>query len=214
MLRSAGEVRARIDQLRLSHDGYSKQLGRSVGSEERRERLQVEVASLADEMKTLETLLSVLRVEEDMEKVEVVVRDRLAHVRERLSESGQEGMEGGSGEARALLWALGEDSFTASAQEAGGARRGPAGAVEALPSILLSGLVSGTDPDARAYAAYELGVLHVTEAIPHLVDALAYRKPIHETALLALAHFSDEELEAAGVSPDVLKRIREARQSS
>ena len=90
-------------------------------------------------------------------------------------------------------------------------RRGPAGAVQALPSILITGLRTGADTGARASAAYELGVLHVTEAIPHLAAVLPDGGSVAEMALLALTRFSDQELSDASLSADLMEEVRRAR---
>jgi hypothetical protein len=213
------DVRARIDHLRLSYDGYNRQLRNLALSEERRARLEAEVSVLAEEISTLEKFLSVLRVAPDPDKVETVARDRLGVVRARLAEDSsladleQEHRDNTSGEARALLWALGEDSFSVSMREEARdpARRGPAGAVQALPSILITGLRTGADTGARASAAYELGVLQITEAIPHLAAVLSDGGSVPEMALLALTRFSDQELSDAGLSTDLIEKVRRRR---
>jgi hypothetical protein len=174
---------------------------------------------LAEEITTLEKLLSVLRVEPDLDKVETIARDRLGVVRARLSEDPslagleQDHRDNVSGEARALLWALGEDPFSASMREEARdpTRSGPAGAVQALPNILITGLRTGADPGARASAAYELGVLHITEAIPHLAAVLPDGGSIAEMALLALTRFSDQELSDAGLPTDLVEKVRRVR---
>ena len=102
------DIRARIDHLRLSYDGYNRQLRNLALSEERRARQEAEVYVLAEEITTLEKLLSVLRVEPDPDKVETIARDRLGVVRARLSadpslaDLEQDHRDNISGEARAL----------------------------------------------------------------------------------------------------------------
>ena len=219
MLATPQEVRARIDHLRLSFDGYNRQLRNLTLSDERQARLEAEVSVFSEEITTLEKLLSVMRVEPDSDKVETVARDRLTVVRERLAgdpslaDLEQAHRENTSGEARALLWALREDAFSVGMRESASDRagRGPAGAVQALPRILMSGLSTGTDPNARASAAYELGVLHVVEAIPHLAAVLPDGGPVAEMALLSLARFSDQELSDAGLSPELIEKVQQAR---
>src|SRR5258708_9274677 len=85
MIVSQAEVRSRIDQLKLSFEGYKRQLDHLDLSAERTERLQTEVRLLQEEIATLETLAQFGRVEPDRDKIEAEVRSRLAHVRQRLS---------------------------------------------------------------------------------------------------------------------------------
>src|SRR5258708_3121687 len=85
MIVSQAEVRSRIDQLKLSFEGYKRQLGHLDLSTDRKERLQNEVGLLQEEIATLETLAQFGRVELDRDKIEVEVRSRLAQVRQRLS---------------------------------------------------------------------------------------------------------------------------------
>jgi hypothetical protein len=219
MLVTPNQVRTRIDHLRLSLDGYNRQLQRLDLSDERRSRHEAEVRIFAEEISTLRKLLEVMRVEPDPEKVEIIARDRLAEVRENLArdplleELDSAAKENSSGEARALLWALGEDTFSAGmrAAEADRAERGASGAVQALPMILRSGLSTGADANARASAAYELGVLHVVEAIPDLAAVLGEEGPVAEMALLALSRFSDNELFDAGLSTEIVGAAQRAR---
>lgn len=220
MILQPQEVRARIDQQKLSYNGYNRQLSNLSLSNERRERLEVEVEVLSEEIATLEKLLGVLRVELDGEKVEEIVRDRLAQVRQRLSEDATFGgleeaqWENASGEARALLWALGEDILSVGMRVVLGkdGRMGPSRVDRALPNMLISGLRSrDSDPNARASAAYEIGVLHVVEAIPFLADALTEGGELAQIALLALARFSDGELSGAGLPGELIERIRQSK---
>jgi HEAT repeat protein len=67
--------------------------------------------------------------------------------------------------------------------------------------------------DARASAAYDLGKLHIAEAIPALADALTDDPFVAQMALGALARFSDEELTAAGMAPAIVERVRARREA-
>src|SRR5438309_972922 len=86
MLVSQSDIRNKIEELKLTHSGYTRQLNRLDITPERRDRLESETALLQDEIAMLEKLAQVLRIEPDSNKVETSVRERLATVRQRLSE--------------------------------------------------------------------------------------------------------------------------------
>ena len=218
MIVSQGEVRNRIEQLKLSHDGYSRQLGRSDLSDDRRARLETSVRLLKDEIATLETLAQFGRVEPDRDKIEAEVRSRLEVVRERLASDPAladlppEDRDLSSGEVRALQWTLGQDSLTQSTQQwMRETAPDPARLAQKLPALLALALRESSDPNARASAAYDLGKLHITQAIPALAEALRNQPEVAETALSALCTFSDNELRTAGLDNDLLVCIGAAR---
>jgi hypothetical protein len=211
-------IRAKLEELKQSHAGYSRQLSRLGLSEERRDRLQSEHAFLADEISTLEKIAQLLRVQPDRARVEAVVRERLEEVRARLAAdptfadlSPQERDRSG-GEIRALVWSLGEDPFDAAVSRTmqGHERADLTRTARELPSILLRFLENGPNVESRASAAYELGKLHVTSAIPLLATALNDDPEVAAAALHALASFPDEELIAAGLPNATLQQIRTA----
>ncbi len=217
MAASQSEIKARIDELRLSLNGYNRQLGRPDLSAERAERLETEVGSLSAEIATLEKLAQLVRLEPDGEKVTAAVTERLAVVTSRLAaepafahlEPGDVGAV--SGEAKALLWALGRDKLTLALREvpALASRADPDRTARALPNILIHTLEDAPDPDARAGAAYELGKLGIAEAIPALVTAANDADPsLASAAFRALARFPDADLIEAGVAPEVRAKIR------
>lgn len=215
---SQNDVRNRIDQLKLSFDGYSRQLSRPGISAERRERLETSVRLLSEEMATLEKLSQFGRVEPDRDKIEAEVRSRLAVVRERLAndpelaEVAEEDRVFASGELMALQWAVGEDRLMQVTEEwATKMAPNPTRLARSLPPLLAMTVRENPDPQARANAAYDIGQLHIVEAIPALADALADQEDIAETALNALCLFSDRELGAAGLDQDLLERISEVR---
>lgn len=218
MIVSHSEVRSRIDQLKLSHEGYSRQLTRPGLTEERRERLETSVRLLGEEMATLETLSQFGRVEPDRDKIEAEVRRRLESVQARLAKD--EALAGleleerdlHSGEVRALQWALGEDKLMRDVQEwSDQTAHDPTRLERNLPVLLLKMVREGADAGTRAIAAYDLGKLHIAEAIPALADALEDEAAVAEVSWSALLMFSDEELQAAGLGTDVLARVAEAR---
>jgi HEAT repeat protein len=220
MIVSQNEIRSRIEQLRLNYDGYRRQLARLEPSGERRERLERDVQLLGDEIATLEKIAQVGRVEPDRARIEEIVRERLAVLHERFSTdpttahlTAQE-QELTSGEARALLWTLREDTLTRYSDElAKGRTPDPARTDRAMPTILMHTLRNGPNIDARASAAYDLGKLHIPEAIPALADALGDDPLVARMALGALARFSDDELTAAGTAPAIVEQVRAARGS-
>jgi hypothetical protein len=217
MIVSQAEVRDRIDQLRLSYDGYRRQLDHLQLPPERLERLQTDIRLLQQELNTLETIAQFGRVEPDRDKIEASARERLAHVRERLAADpdlrgyAPEVRDQASGEIRALLWALGEDTLSLYSRELMKGRGDPSRTDRAVPGILIHALEEGPDPDTRAGAAYDLGKLHVVQGIPALAAALADDPFVAGIALKSLASFSDQELSEAGLDAGTLAKIQAAR---
>src|SRR4051794_16583750 len=218
MIVGQGEVRSRIEQIKLSYEGYRRQLDHLDLSVERKERLEVDVRLLQQELATLETLAQFGRIEQDRDKIEASVRERLAHLRERLATDPDlatytpEERDQSSGEIRALQWALGEDTLTLYTNELmKGHDPDPSRTDRALPGILIHALEEGPDVDTRASAAYDLGKLHITQAIPALAAALTDDPFVADLALRSLASFSDEELAAANLAPAVISKVVEAR---
>lgn len=218
MIVSQEEIRSRIEQLRLNHDGYRRQLSRLDPTGERRERLELDVRLLEEEIATLEKIAQVGRVEPDRTRIEQIVRERLAVLGERSAGDPAtarltlQEREASSGEARALLWTLREDTLTRYSDElAKGRTPDPARTDRAMPTILTHTLRNGPNIEARASAAYELGKLHISEAIPALTDALQDDPLVAQMALGALARFTDEELTAAGTAPAIVEKARAAR---
>ncbi len=216
MLVSQSYIRNHIEELKLSYGGYTRQLGRLDITSERRERLESENTLLQEEIATLEKLAQLVRVEPDRDKVEVAVRERLAEVRLRMSEDpslaefAQEERDQASGETRALTWALGEDRLTQNAQFLikGHEHADPTRTDRMVPNILLHTLEQGPNADARANAAYDLGKLGVTQAIPGLVAALDDEPLVAEMALRSLLLFTDEQLRQAGLDDETLLKIK------
>jgi hypothetical protein len=218
MIVSQAEVRSRIEQVKLSYEGYKRQLDHLDLSLERRERLETDVRLLQQELATLETLAQFGRVEQDRDKIEASVRERLIHLRERMAAApdlvlfSPEERDHSSGEIRALQWSLGEDALTLYTNELmKGHDPDPSRTDRAMPGILIHALEEGPDVDSRAGAAYDLGKLHITQGILALAAALADDPFVAELALQALASFSDQELAAASLSPSVLAQVVEAR---
>jgi hypothetical protein len=218
MIVSHAEVRSRIDQLKLSYDGYKRQLDHLELSPERLERLETDVRLLEQELATLETLAQFGRIEPDREKIEASVRERLAHVRERLAadpdlqDYSPEERDRSSGEIRALMWALGEDTLSLYTKELMKSHDAdPSRTDRAVAALLVHTLEQGPDVDTRAGAAYDLGKLHVVNGIPTLAAALTDDPLVADVALKSLASFSDEELSAAGVTDQLLSAIQAQR---
>jgi hypothetical protein len=218
MIVSQGDVRNRIEQLKLSYDGYSRQLSRPGISVERRERLESSVNLLQEEMATLETLAQFGRVEPDRSKVEAEVRSRLAVLKERLANDPilgalePEDRELASGALKALQWAIGEDRLTQYTEEwARETAPNPTRLERTIPALLALTVRENEDPQARANAAYDIGQLHITEAILALAEALEDEADVAEMALNALAMFSDSELVDAGIDQTLRERITGAR---
>jgi len=205
MLASQAEIKNRIDQARLSYDGYSRQLARPTLESVRRERLEIDVRLLGEEIATLEKLLQLTRAIEDHSRVEEIVRARLGEVRATLAADAELSSRSAperdyaSGEVSALVWALGEDPLTLGMAEMmrGHEQADPSRTNRALPAILIHQLQEAPDAETRASAAYELGKLHITQAIPNLTAALKDKPLVAEVASLALAMFTREELEQA-----------------
>jgi HEAT repeat protein len=218
MIVSQEAIKSRIEQLRLNHDGYRRQLAGLDLSSERRERLERDVQLLDEEITTLEKIAQVGRVEPDRARIEQIVRERLAVLHERFAAdpattrlTPQE-REAISGEMRALLWAVREDTMTRYTDElARGRTPDPARTDRAVHDLLGHTLRNGPNIESRASAAYELGKLHITEGIPALIDALKDDALVAQMALGALARFSDEELTAAGMAPAMVEQVRSAR---
>lgn len=219
VIASQGEIKVRIDDLRLNHSGYARQLGRPGLSPDRRQRLELDVALLEEEISTLEKIHQLGRVEPDQAKIESIVQERLDVLAVRYSqdlslahlELGEIGAA--SGEAKALMWALGRDPLTIAMQEIMKSHgpRDLGRTDRAMPNILRHALEEGPDPDTRASAAYELGKLRVKEAIPWLLKARGDPDSfVAQVALSALAQFSDEDL-AAVVGADTLQAISAVR---
>jgi hypothetical protein len=206
MLASQSEIKNKIDQLRLSYDGYSRQLTRPNIDGGRRERLEIDVRLLGEEIATLEKLLQLGRAVDDRERMEVITRERLQQMRQRLSEDetlssvSTEQRDYASGEVRALVWALGEDPLTAGMAEfmRDRGQSDPSRTDRALPAILIHQLEEAPDAETRASAAYELGRLHITQAIPNLTAALKDKPLVAEIAARSLSMFSQQELEQQG----------------
>jgi predicted HTH domain antitoxin len=220
MTASHAEIRSKIDQLRLSYKGYQRQLDRLDLSEERRERLEIEVRLLGEEIATLEKIAQVARVEPDADKVATIVRDRLDAVRDRiaddpdLAELMPEERDYTSGEVKALLWALGEDrlSLNLGILMEGYSLSDPTRADRVLPGLLTHTITEGESAQARANAAYDVGKMRITQAIPALAAALGDDPWVAEIALDALCAFTSEELRQAGLSDNVMQRINARRQ--
>lgn len=216
MIADQAAIKARIDELRLSHSGYTRQLGRPGLARERQQRLETDVALLDEEIATLEKIHQLGRVEPDSEKVEAVVLERLNVLAARYAEDSTlshlqpDELGAASGEAKALMWALGRDPLTLAMQEIVRSHgpRDLGRTNRAIPNILRHALEEGPDPDTRASAAYELGKLQVKEAIPWLITAT--HDPdgfVAQVATRALAYYPDEDLIAAQVPGDVLDVI-------
>lgn len=208
MLASQSEIKNKIDQLRLGYDGYSRQLTRPGLDTGRRERLEIDVRLLGEEIATLEKLLQLGRAVDDRARIEEIARERLQEMRLTLSEDEtlrnleEEQRDYASGEVRALVWALGEDMLTLGMAEMmrGRGQADPARTDRALPAILIHQLEEAPDAETRASAAYELGKLHITQAIPNLTAALKDKPLVAEIASRSLAMFTSEELKQAGAA--------------
>ena len=208
MLASQGEIKNKIEQLRLGYDGYGRQLTRPNLDARRRERLEIDVHLLGEEIATLEKLLQLGRAVNDRARIEEIARERLAEVRRSLAEDdalsslNDQERDYVSGEIGALVWALGEDPLTLGMAEMmrGRGQADPARTDRALPAILIHQLEEAPDAETRASAAYELGKLHITQAIPNLTAALKDKPLVARIASSSLAMFTPEELEQAGTS--------------
>jgi HEAT repeat protein len=219
MIVDQATIKSKLEEVRLSFEGFTKQLTRPDLSPERAERLQADLAMLRDEIATLEKLHQLGRLEPDRATVENAVEERLAVVRQRLEEETSslnlepQDLAAMSGEAKALLWALGRDNLTLAMQEMSQnvPVRDPERTERAVPNILLHALQEAPDAESRASAAYELGRLQVAEALPALVSAVEDRDPfVVDVALQALGYFSDEALSEAQISPSLIERVRSA----
>ena len=215
-----GEIKSRLDELRLSYEGYNKQLGRPNLDPERAERLRIDLELLLEEISTLEKIHQVGRVEPDRARLQQIVEERLEVVTARLysdvrfSDLQPEELGAVSGEARALLWVLGRDRLTVAMREMAqqGHEPDPQRTDRALPTILLHSLQEAPDADSRASAAHELGILRVEEAIPSLVQALSDPDEfVRQVALKALTNFPVETLKEAQVDPHVVEQVARAR---
>jgi len=218
MIANQAEVLSRIDQLKLDHDGYRKQLDHLELSPERLERLHADIRLLEQELSTLETLSQFGRVEPDRDKIEASARERLANVRERLAadpdlqDYSPEERDQASGEIHALLWALGEDTLSLYTRElAKGRDADPSRTDRAVAALLVHTLEEGPDVDTRASAAYDLAKLHIVQGIPTLAAALRDDPLVADVALKSLAAFTDRELSAAGLDLHMLSAIHAGR---
>jgi hypothetical protein len=107
---------------------------------------------------------------------------------------------------------LGEDTLTLYTNELmKGHDPDPSRTDRAMPGILIHALEEGPDVDTRASAAYDLGKLHITQAIPALAAALSDDPFVSDLALRSLASFTDEELGAANLAPPVISKVAVAR---
>ena len=219
MIADNAAIRNHIDELKLSYEGYKRQLSRPELSSERQERLKASIQMLEQEIGTLETLAQFGRVETDRGKIEAEVRERLGIVKQRLVSDpaldgySREEREQTSGEVRALEWALGEDRLIRDTQEwARETAFDPTRAERTVPALLDRLMRESDDVDTKANAMYDAGQLHIVGAIPALAAALADEPLVSETALGALSKFSDEELRGAGLDAEVLARVEVARQ--
>jgi hypothetical protein len=220
MIVEQAAIKSRLDELRLSYEGFTKQLSRPGLSAERSERLQAELGLLREEIATLEKIHQVGRVEADRARIEAIVQERLAAVQadlgedERFSGIQPDALGAVSGEARALLWALGRDQLTLAIQEMAQREqaRDPGRTDRALPTILLHALQEAPDAEARASAAYELGKLQLAEAIPALAAALGDDAFVAGVALQALGYFPEEVLREAQLDPATVERAARARE--
>jgi HEAT repeat protein len=147
------------------------------------------------------------------------VRERLEEKRRKLSTDPdlhlltQEERDRSSGEIHALLWALGEDFLSRGVRTIMEEHDNPdpSHTDRALPNILIHFLEEGPNIESRASAAYDLGMLHVTAAIPALAAALEDVPEVAEVALRALTTFTDQELDEAGIPAETQQRVRNAR---
>ena len=219
MIVDQAAIKSKLDELRMSYDGFTKQLTRPGLSAERAERLQVDLAMLRDEIATLEKLHQLGRLEPDRARVAAAVEERLEVVRERLGDEfpsiglEPEAVGAISGEAKALLWALGRDGLSMAMHEMSlnVPGRDPGRTDRAVPNILLHALQEAPDAESRASAAYELGRLKVVEAIPSLVQALDDPDPfVVDVALQALGYYTQEALREARLSPTLIERVAQA----
>jgi hypothetical protein len=221
MLASSGEVRNHIEEVRLSSDGYKRQLRAPGISPDRRGRLEGEVALMEEEIATLEKIAQLGRVEEDRAKIEAMVLDRLTTLKERMASDSAtahlrpEEYAYVSGEVKALLWALGEDRLLQSMRQASASRDAsqgnPAQFDNAVAATLVRALREGAERDTRASAAYDIGRLHLVAALPALGAAIDDHPHVAAVALRALSTFSDDELSEAGVPETVMRKIAAGR---
>ncbi|HEX8221236.1 MAG TPA: HEAT repeat domain-containing protein [Chloroflexia bacterium] len=214
-------IKSRLDELRLSYEGFTKQLSRPGLSTERSERVAAELELLREEIATLEKIHQLGRVEADRGRIEHIVQERLDVVRANLGEDVRfagieaESLGAVSGEARALLWTLGRDRLTLAMQEMSRSTQAPdPGRTDrAVPNILLHALQEAPDAESRASAAYQLGKLQLAEAIPALAAALDDEDAfVADVALQALGNFPEEALREAQLSPAVVERATHARE--
>jgi hypothetical protein len=220
MIVEQAAVKSKLDELRLSYEGFTKQLARPGLSAERTERIQGELEMLREEIATLEKIHQLGRVEPDRTRIEAIVDERLEAVLEKLAANARfaglepEELSAVSGEARALVWTLGRDRLTLAMQEMArsGQGRDLGRTDRAVPNILLHALREAPDAESRASAAYELGKLQLAEAIPAIVQATDDPDAfVVDVALQALSYFPEEVLREAQVSPAILERVARAR---
>ena len=217
MLVSQGDVRSRIEEINLGNEGYKRQLRSPAISTERRERLETEVALMEEELATLEKIAQLGRVEEDRDKIEVIVKERLGLLQDKMKrESATSGLRPeeygyASGEVEALMWALGQDQLLKSMSEASNSRAAsqsnPAQYSQSVTTMLVRALREGAERDTRASAAYDIGRIHLAAALPELAAALNDHPQVASVALQALRSFSEAELIDARIPEEVLRRI-------
>jgi HEAT repeat protein len=218
VIASQADIRSRIEQVKLSDTGYRRQLALLNVSPERRERLETDVRLAQEEIATLETLAQLGRVEPDRDKVEAAARERLDAVRARmssdpaLSQLTSEEQDLISGEIRALLWALGEDKLTENMRilMAGHDQADPSRTDRAIVAMLMRALEEASSVETRASAAYDLGKLGITQAIPALAKALNDDPLVSQMALRALSMFDDAQLAHAGLPEATRAKARQA----
>lgn len=221
MIVEQAAIKSRLDELRLSYEGFTKQLARPGLSAERSERVTAELEMLREEIATLEKIHHLGRVEADRARIEAIVEERLEIVQAKLTEDMRftgiepESLGAVSGEARALLWTLGRDRLTLAIQDMSRSMpvRDPGRTDRAVPNILRHALQEAPDAESRASAAYELGKLQLAEAIPALAAALDDEDAfVTDVALQALGYFPDEVLQEAQLSPATVERVTRARE--
>lgn len=215
MIANRAQIKDRIEQIKLSYEGYTRQLSKLDLTEERQERLQTELELMQAEIATLEKVAQWYKLEPDSQKIELGSRERLLVLRERVSADPDFAMlepsdrDLASGEIKALVWMLGEDTLSRVAQElsAGSQRDDPKRTDRAVEGFLLQTLQEGSE-DAQASAAYELGKLRLPVAIPHLFSALSLGGFVSEIARDALRNFSDSQLLEEGLGIDQIAYVR------
>ncbi|MDQ6695781.1 MAG: hypothetical protein M3014_15455 [Chloroflexota bacterium] len=222
---SQNEIKSRIDQSRLSLQGYSRQLERADAgglSADRQARLSNDLRLVTEEIATLEKIAPLWRVEPDQTKIEAIIRDRLGALRGRmgadneLSGFTEAERDASSGEIKALVWVLGEDVLTLTMREMvkGHEHGDPERTNREMPRILIHQLQEAPDLDTRASAAYDLGKLGIKEGIAPLASALEEGGFVAEMALRSLCLFEPDDLKAVALEPRVMSLIEDARKAT